>query len=336
MQEPQDIQEKIFFETKNILESLSKISCLDELLEKQDLFNALHDNIAFLRVLNKNKSDFQVIWSSVAYEHIETEIPVENSPNDYVTFNDPLYKEVIEEDAFLNNENNEVEEMPEKLEVLEPTISDTVDETYDEVVEIVNIDVNWEVVNDSSVGDDLKADQETIIEQKEEDFQETAEHRNDVLTTAQDETESTEVFESESEPTDSPRLLAEKRFKLANIKGLKVQSLFQDEEQEIESNPIVEKIDSKSTLKSNVNIDFMEAEKKKTEFRLDLNDKVAFSKILFSGDEAALKSTIDKLNSFSNLEDAKQYLSEVYYAKNWSKVDEYAQRLWNLVENKFM
>ena len=80
----------------------------------------------------------------------------------------------------------------------------------------------------------------------------------------------------------------------------------------------------------------MEAEKKKPEFKLDLNDKVAFTKLLFKGNDEELKLTIDKLNSFDNLEDAKQYLSEIYYDKDWQKVDEYAQRLWNLVENKFL
>ena len=38
MQNLQDIQEKIFFEAKNILETLSKINSKDELLAKQDLF----------------------------------------------------------------------------------------------------------------------------------------------------------------------------------------------------------------------------------------------------------------------------------------------------------
>ena len=80
----------------------------------------------------------------------------------------------------------------------------------------------------------------------------------------------------------------------------------------------------------------MEAEKKKNECRLDLNDKVAFTKLLFNGDAEELKTTVDKLNSFNNLEDAKQYLSEVYYEKDWTKADEYAQRLWSLVENKFL
>lgn len=333
MQEPQDIQEKIFFETKNMLESLSKISCLQELLEKQDLFNEVNDNVAFLRVLNKNKTDFQVLFTSESTENKETEIPAENIPNDYVTFNDPLYKDIIEEEAFLNNENKEVQE---KLEVLEPTISDSFAETKNDVVEIATIEENVDALDDSLIIENLEADQERTIEQKEKDFRESEERRIQLLSSAKEEEQVSEVFESVAEPIDSPQLLAEKRFKLANIKGLKVQSLFQDEELEIESNPILEKIDSGSILKSNVNTDFMEAEKKKAEFRLDLNDKVAFSKSLFAGNEVELKNTIEKLNSFTNLEDAKQYLSEVYYEKNWTKVDEYAQRLWNLVENKFM
>lgn len=336
MQEPQDIQEKIFFETKNILESLSKISCLEELLIKQDLFNQLSDNVGFLKVLNKNKNEFQVSATSESTENKETEIPVEEIPNDYVTFNDPLYKDVIEKEAFVNNENDEVEEVQEKPQDLELSISDRIDETNSHFNEIVSTEENLDELDDSSIIENLEADQERSIEQKEKDFRESEERRNQLLMAAHEEKQSDEVIELDTEPVESPRQLAEKRFKLANIKGLKVQSLFQDEELEVESNPILDQIDSGSILKSNVNTDFMEAEKKKTEFRLDLNDKVAFSKSLFAGDDVELKRTIEKLNSFTNLEDAKQYLSEVYYEKNWTKVDEYAQRLWNLVENKFM
>ena len=53
MQNLQDIQEKIFFESKNILDTLSKINSKDELLSKQDLFSEVADRIAFLRILEK-------------------------------------------------------------------------------------------------------------------------------------------------------------------------------------------------------------------------------------------------------------------------------------------
>jgi hypothetical protein len=135
---------------------------------------------------------------------------------------------------------------------------------------------------------------------------------------------------------DTPQQEAEKKFKLAHIKGLKVmQQLFDLDPLEDEKTVEEIKEDSGSLLKSNVKTDFMEAEKRKPEFKLDLNDKVAFSKSLFGGNDDELKSTIEKLNSFDTLEDAKQYLSEVYYEKDWSKKDEFAQRLWNLVESKF-
>lgn len=71
-------------------------------------------------------------------------------------------------------------------------------------------------------------------------------------------------------------------------------------------------------------------------FKLDLNDRIAFSAKLFDGSQLELNETVKILNSFETLDEAKEYLSDVYYQRNWEKVDEYAQRLWSLVENKFM
>lgn len=134
----------------------------------------------------------------------------------------------------------------------------------------------------------------------------------------------------------------EKKIKLAHIKGLKVvQTLFDDDHLERtlpseQKEPVEKKEDTGSILKTNMPTDFMEAEKKKPEFKLDLNDRIAFSKMLFGGSQSELNEVIANLNSFNTLEDAKEYLSDLYYAKKWSKVDEYAQRLWILVENKFL
>lgn len=131
----------------------------------------------------------------------------------------------------------------------------------------------------------------------------------------------------------------ERKIRLSGIRGLKsVQSFFDDhhfetKETEEKQSPVQ---DTGSLLKSNVPTGFMEAEKKKPEFRLDLNDKIAFSKILFGGDQAELNAVVDKLNTFRNIEEAKEYLSDLYYSYKWNKVDEYAQRLWVLVENKFL
>lgn len=133
----------------------------------------------------------------------------------------------------------------------------------------------------------------------------------------------------------------EKKIRLANIKGLKaVQSLFDDDHLQVE-NPLektipVVKEDTGSILKTNIPTNLMEAQKAKPEFKLDLNDRIAFTKTLFGGSQSELNDIVGVLNSFRTLEEAKEYLSDLYYDRKWSKVDEYAQRLWILVENKFL
>ena len=141
---------------------------------------------------------------------------------------------------------------------------------------------------------------------------------------------------------ESQETYQEKKIKLANIKGLKaVQSLFGDDHLEIKwpeekQDPVHKEENTGSILKTNIPTGFMEAEKKKPEFKLDLNDKIAFSKTLFGGSQSELNEVITRLNSFQTLEEAKEYLSDLYYSRKWNKVDEYAQRLWILVENKFL
>jgi hypothetical protein len=134
----------------------------------------------------------------------------------------------------------------------------------------------------------------------------------------------------------------DRKIKLANIRGLKaVQSFFDEDHPEREQPeekpaPTEKKEETGSILKTNIPTDFMEAEKKKPEFKLDLNDRIAFSKMLFGGSQSELNEVVANLNSFKTLEEAKEYLSDLYYSRKWNRVDEYAQRLWILVENKFL
>lgn len=131
---------------------------------------------------------------------------------------------------------------------------------------------------------------------------------------------------------------------MANIRGLKaVQTLFDDDHLEtpenLEERPNeIQKEDTGSLLKTNISTEYMEKEKEKAkpEFKLDLNDRIAFSKMLFGGSQSEMNVVVADLNRFKNLEEAKEYLSDLYYDRKWDKVDEYAQRLWVLVENKFL
>lgn len=64
--------------------------------------------------------------------------------------------------------------------------------------------------------------------------------------------------------------------------------------------------------------------------------RIAFTKTLFDGSQTELNETINLLNSFKTLDEAKEFLSDEYYKRKWEKHEDFAQRLWSLVENKFL
>ena len=100
------------------------------------------------------------------------------------------------------------------------------------------------------------------------------------------------------------------------------------------------KIKSPNFVKSNLPMpsfdkNISEGISKGRDFMLDLNDRIAFTKMLFKGNQIEMNEVLAKLNTFGDLETAREYLSDIYHSKNWLSVDEYAQRLWSLVEEKF-
>lgn len=328
MQHLPDLQEKIFFEAKIILESLSKITSRDELLAKQDLFTEVTDRIAFLRILEKNEEAFSTSVLENTPPLLETEFDnsMSKTLEKEVAGEEPI-KQQIEEEVIFTNDLNDFHTTDEENQI--ELFNDEV--PADEAVRD-NQDYTF-----SAAENDLS--HEAVLAQKERELEELEERRRKIVEFTRHPEQETMDSPPVTDPLPTALQQAEKKFKLAHIKGLKVvQQIFDNDPIENEEEEKQENLqpDSGSLMKSNVKTDFMEAERRKPEFRLDLNDKVAFTKSLFNGNEHELKETIDHLNSFTNLEDAKQFLSEVYYKKNWNQKDEYAQRLWNLVENKFL
>ena len=178
-------------------------------------------------------------------------------------------------------------------------------------------------------------DYEARLAEKEAKLKELEENRRKIVEFSKENTQPKEntqkVYESQTQAESH-----DKKFKLAHIKGLKVaKSLFDDDHlEELEKPSPVQ--NSGSLLKNNVPTDYMEAPKPKPEFKLDLNDKIAFSQYLFGGSQSELNQVVSILNSFNSLEKAKEFLSDIYYERDWKKVDNYAQRLWTLVENRFL
>lgn len=356
MQNLQDIQEKIFFEVKSILESLSKISSKEELLTRQDLFAELSDRISFLRILEKNKEALTVEAPSleVDNERFVFKNTLGNEYSDEQYYEEmPHEDDVIEEEVMFTNELNDIRNEETSLQHEVPGEDEREylrqeSLTFDDLAPQNTFDaesneyVDFTAPNDSDsiiTEQDMQHEDEEKV-RNEKEFLEMEEKRRKIIEFDREESSpsNTQFF---ADTDEAERHHAEKKFKLAHIKGLKaVQNLFDEDplenisEQEMrKSEP---KKDSGSILKTNISTDFMEAEKRKPDFRLDLNDKVSFTKILFNGNEEELRATVAKLNTFDNLEEAKQYLSDTYYQKNWSKNDELAQRLWSLVEGKFL
>ena len=178
-------------------------------------------------------------------------------------------------------------------------------------------------------------DYEARLAEKEAKLKELEENRRKIVEFSKENTQPKEntqkVYESQTQAESH-----DKKFKLAHIKGLKIaKSLFDDDHLEEEEKPVPVQ-NSGSLLKNNVPTDYMEAPKPKPEFKLDLNDRIAFSQYLFNGSQSELNQVVSILNSFNSLEKAKEFLSDIYYERDWKKVDSYAQRLWTLVENRFL
>ena len=300
------------------------------------------------KMFNNEITEEEAIFKNQLNEIDEFENEISDDGGD--DLNDFDEEEKIQ-DNFESNVNNE-SEIPEITETIpsifdtEPSETDLLIEENEEQFIISNIamdqgEMATETSNAENIVNEIK--NESRIEEEQEavlaeinDRRKIVEINRPVSEGEKEKLASDENFENLEEYQQ------EKKIKLANIKGLKaVQSLFDDDHlervfPEEKSASAEKKEDTGSILKTNIPTNFMEAEKPKPQFKLDLNDRIAFTKTLFGGSQTELNEVVNNLNSFKNLEEAKEYLSDLYYQKKWSKVDEYAQRLWILVENKFL
>ncbi|MCT4235507.1 hypothetical protein [Elizabethkingia anophelis] len=145
-----------------------------------------------------------------------------------------------------------------------------------------------------------------------------------------------ELFVREEEGSAQMDEEAAHKVKLASIKGLKpisreeITNITENNEVPEKENQYVNTEENTAFTPTNANTSVQTGQ-----FRLDLNDRMAFLKKLFNNDEVEMKYVLERLNEARTLDDAKEYLSDLYYDRDWKPVDEYAQRLWSLVESRF-
>jgi len=292
-------------------------------------------------IFNDSKTEEEVIFNHQLNEIDEFENEISDNRGDIL--NDFDEEEKIQNNYQYKNEE-ESEDIPsifdgEVLDENEEILVEENDNQYSSHTMMEQGELATDTSNAENIVNEIK--NEAVVEEKQEQpILAEINDRRKIVEINKPVSEETEHLKSD-ESFENLEAYHDKKIKLANIKGLKaVQSLFDDDHLERVSTektiPVEKKEDPGSILKTNIPTDFMEAEKKKPEFKLDLNDRIAFTKTLFGGSQTELNEMVNNLNSFRTLEEAKEYLSDLYYAKKWSKVDEYAQRLWILVENKFL
>lgn len=373
MQNLQDVSENIFVDIKNILSELSACDTPEQFLAQEDLINSMYQRFSYLKIA-KEKGLLPSAEISV-YDIDNQEVNINSDMVEVHQFDEAdkvaeiIVEDTVSEDIFANVE--EVEEVSSFSEIDEqeaiPTVDNEADksETPDsqdfsdddsDQIEIITAmetveenpleqgseklepmqdsQFSFAMEKDEPVHEVIAKDYETSIAEKEQKLRELEENRKKAMSQSAEHSEEKPAKEdsSLSETEDQQ----EKKFRLAHIKGLKIaKSLFDDELFDSEEKSKAEP-QSGSLLKNNVPTDYMEAPKPRPEFKLDLNDRIAFSQHLFDGSQSELNEVVNRLNAFTSVADAQEFLSDIYYAKDWKKVDNYAQRLWTLVENRFL
>lgn len=266
-----------------------------------------------------------------AQEDLVEETVLENEPVNEIdeVQNEEQIDEVISEistplnviEDIINESEETIEtQTPEEILLEEPT---------EKLEPMQDSQFSFAMEKEQPIAEVSNDDYEARLAEKEAKLKELEENRRKIVEFSKENTQ--KVYESQTQAESH-----DKKFKLAHIKGLKIaKSLFDDDHLEEEEKPVPVQT-SGSLLKNNVPTDYMEAPKPKPEFKLDLNDRIAFSQYLFNGSQSELNQVVSILNSFNSLEKAKEFLSDIYYERDWKKVDSYAQRLWTLVENRFL
>lgn len=323
-------QSKYFEDCQRLISELQYIDSKEELIENKFKLERLVEYVSILKYADELEAAFEEEDSKLS---------------ELETITEPVLQ--FEEEEALSAEDSSMEileeEQAEEPILQEESVADLGEFTFELAGEVEEEDPEEEVLE--SINPEVVSENEAEEISVEETPEEDVESSPEVSMKEQQEGEPTleQVIEEHSMTQEPARDLfeqveysaphrSEKKFKLASIRGLgqTVKSLF--EEEELEAGAAKSPIEEET---KKVSLDYMQAPTPRPEFKLDLNDRIAFTKTLFDGSQAELNHTVNALNEFKTLDEAKRYLSEVYYQRNWKKADEYAQRLWLLVENKF-
>lgn len=329
--EQEHSQEDLVEEVSNFAEIESKVNEVEEEFQSEEISVLEDESLEEVSSFSEIDSEENELVGEVSnFAEIDSE---EKQIEEKIQTEDSQIAENESVSNFneINSEENNVEEKVEENEFVSDIEENLLQDSSQKL----------EPMQDSQFS--FAMNREEIQAPKEENYEERLAEKEAKLKELEENRRKIVELSKNSVPQEKPRQDYEaqdehpdKKFKLANIKGLKVaKSLFDDDHLE-DMEQHQPKQESGSLLKNNVPTDYMEAPKPKPEFKLDLNDRIAFSQHLFDGSQSELNQVVGVLNSFTSLDKAQEFLSDIYYERDWKKVDSYAQRLWTLVENRFL
>ncbi|MDV3471449.1 hypothetical protein CMU02_01015 [Elizabethkingia anophelis] len=345
-QKVQELYEKVAFLKMLEVESIDIHQRKNE-LEAMIEANPAHDKSE--EALEKEReveAEFEEDLSKDEASAEIAEIADEEIPTEKVNAVVPKTENIIEndyseEEEYINTLQKHQHESPEEIvaeeEQTEP-VAET-EEISEESKEDASITETEPVITEeeTAAAEEEEEGRGNETETTEEAISTEEEHTDEEKEVAKEpEYQIKELFVREEEGSAQMDEEAAHKVKLASIKGLKpisreeITNITENNEVPEKANQYVNTEENTAFTPTNANTSVQTGQ-----FRLDLNDRMAFLKKLFNNDEVEMKYVLERLNEARTLDDAKEYLSDLYYDRDWKPVDEYAQRLWSLVESRF-
>ncbi|SNR17467.1 hypothetical protein [Tenacibaculum jejuense] len=282
--------------------------------------------------------------------------------------------EVIEERPIVNSIDEKLEVVEEVLDVAESnevevdtveknTITESTNEKVEllEEIQVITQEVEEEIeiieeapIHVESIEEEVQVLEEQITEEtKEEELPEVIEEIIEEPTLIQVKEEKVEekVQEIEEQPfdelenllfgNDDPTIFDEAQF----IEELKAPQ--EEKKEEVPTEPKTPTLEDelKDTLPVDVMADlFQKVEPKKTvndhlqsTIQIGLNDRIAFVKHLFDGNQTDFNRVVSQLNTFKTEREAKNFISKMVKPDyDWSTKEEYEVRFLEIIERRFI
>lgn len=281
----------------------------------------------------KNKEDVFELKQK-AYEVYEklsvlayVEEYINNTPN-------PLKsKEELLQDIVLAEEKQQEEVLANNLSVKETVVSDTKEDTT-EVVEEEAKEAVQELNVEKSIEEPIEKDR--VVHHLEEALKEELEQEADeiadkIIEAIEEETIIEEIIE---QPFDELEELLHGDSDVKNDAkdvGERKTPTLEDELQDTISVDVMTDLFTKVEPKKTVNDYFQKT------IQIDLNDRIAFVKHLFDGDQNDFNRVISQLNTFKTEKEAKKFINKMVKPDyDWSEKEEYENRLLEIIERRFV